>query len=188
LPEQEGEAIFYDLLAGVRGPLIKLSNNFEGEKTMIKLRKSSLYYFLYSHAPGRDEYSHPTITVYAIDPQYPTCHDQLFQITSQCDRDKGFNIRKSYSLYLDMNLATYHTDEAFTLLKKIGFGTDNRPVGMVGTVRALRKAKITRYSVETTHITESGYENKEMIPRKFRKQAALYWEALKNGLTLKKAA
>ena len=145
--------------------------------------------YFYTFANWKDgEYSHPTVTVYRIDPQYPTSHDEVLSLKAQSNQRDGFKIRKSYALYLDMNIGSYYAKEAFTLLTKMGFMTDSKPFNIVGVIKSLRKLKIERYTSEPIFENSNGWMQNELTPRKFRKQAALYWQALKNGLTLKKAA
>lgn len=151
---------------------------------MKKTKKSNIFY-VYWHTPDKySTYSHPELRVYFQDPAYKFCHDHMFDLSTQCDSDRGFGLRKAYSLKLEMNVGDYRTETAFKTLKALGIGTQDRPHSLLEVVRRLRKMGATRRVVAVVKVKEDGWEQKEIIPRKFKSCAALYWQAKEAGREL----
>jgi len=158
-------------------------------KKKIAKKYQGLIYVYHHNVDRHSEYSHPELRIIYIDPAYPRCSpDAIIDFTSQCGgvhRENPHSIRQSYSLRAQIDVAGYRTERAVRLLNDLGFGTHyDHPTSIVGLVKELRSKGIPRYSIETTHMNDNGYENREFIPRKFKRVAGLYWQAKLAGKEL----
>jgi len=149
----------------------------------MKLKKAK-YFFVYDHftAPSGSKYSHPTIRVFRIDTQCPTWTVGLFALQGQCHTPDRKTLRQSYALNLDMTIDSHDSSEAFKVLKRLGIGTKDYPRNIVETLEALRKIKIPRYVQAVVSTSEDGWNRTEFVPRKYKAQAAEYWQALKDSM------
>ena len=148
----------------------------------MKIKKAK-YFYVYDHIAGGNgsKYSHPTIRVFKIDSQCPTWVINLFTLQGQCHTPERKTVRQSYALDLNMNVDT-STNEAFKVMKTLGIGTEDHPRNIMEVIEKLHKRKIPRYVQAVVSVSDSGWNRTEFVPRKYKAQAAEYWQALKDSV------
>ena len=148
----------------------------------MKIKKAK-YFYVYDHftAPSGSKYSHPTIRVFRIDTQCPTWTVGLFALQGQCHTPDHKTLKKCYSLSLDMNIDNSYSESSFKFMKRLGIGTETCPHNMIDIIKALHKIKIPRYVQAVVSVSDSGWNRTEFVPRKYKAQAAEYWQALKDS-------
>lgn len=146
------------------------------------MRKRKLVYVYWPNEPqqiGSTRFSTPEIRVYAQDEYHAKNYmvgENLFDLTSQCDSDRGFGIKKSYSLTAKIRLDNYNSHYAMDLMKRLTKGISfisDKP--LVEVVKRLKKLHAKRYII----VTVRG--SRELVPRKHARHADKFWDSVKNA-------